>query len=156
MGSFSFGDLPLYIYIYILLHPWWLELGQLYLRPLTPPLTPPLTRPLTPPLTVTYSQLHIWYKNENGRFSTHMAPFDKPTASPGTEFRPDSREIGPEAWTRFLKKSFLGLGWGGGSHWDQGLLLFFIGLFSYVFIVFYYILFIVFYCIYFMCYILCI
>ena len=36
-------------------------------------------------------------KNENGRFSTHMAPFDKPNAPPGTEFRPDSREIGPGA-----------------------------------------------------------
>ena len=35
-------------------------------------------------------------KNENGRFSKHMAPFDKPMTFPGTEFRPDSREIGPE------------------------------------------------------------
>ena len=37
------------------------------------------------------------YKNGNLRFSTHMAPFDKPNASPGTEFRPDSNEIGPGA-----------------------------------------------------------
>ena len=36
------------------------------------------------------------YKKGNERFSTHMAPFDKPTASPGKEFGPDSREIGPE------------------------------------------------------------
>ena len=56
------------------------------------------------------SSTHICRENGNGCFSTHMAPFDKPTGPPGTEFRPDSNEMGPGAWTRFLKKKW---GWGG-------------------------------------------
>ena len=37
------------------------------------------------------------YKNGNLRFSTHMTLFDKPNTPPGSEFQPESNEIGPEA-----------------------------------------------------------